>query len=187
VPFLWRFANSVRQWVPVYDGLLCTLRPPAGFLRNDGVCRAHVGQGVSYNTPDISPILSPIPARIPTTPICPNGFWSNHSAMNSRVYWSIRSKRVGRISRSIIEDDRSSNRTRCRIMVRRIAVDGASSLKTSTACLHKGEEGNIQTFADVRVPSSPPQNPGDYRLHLPAQSPRSAYMMLPMYKRAFAM
>ena len=78
--------------------------------------------------PVISHIRSPIPERIPTTPICPSGFWSNHSTTNSRAYCSMRSKRVGRISRSSIALERSSSSTKCRMIVRRIAVEGACRL-----------------------------------------------------------
>jgi hypothetical protein len=80
------------------------------------------------NAPDISHIRSPIPPRIPTIPICPSGFWSNHSVTNSRAYSSVRSNRVGRISRSPIDVERSNRRTRCRIIERRIAAAGARSL-----------------------------------------------------------
>jgi len=81
-----------------------------------------------HDAPDITPIRSPRPARIPTTPICPSGFWSNHSVTNSRAYCNIRSNRVGRMSLSIIAAERSRMSTRCRIMVRRIAAAGARSL-----------------------------------------------------------
>lgn len=86
-------------------------------------------QSIGYKLPDISPTRSPRPARIPTTPICPRGFWSNHSVMNSRAYCSIKSKRVGRMSRSVMDDERSRTRTRCRIMVRLMAEAGARSLE----------------------------------------------------------
>ena len=80
------------------------------------------------NAPDISHIRSPIPPRIPTMPICPSGFWSNHSVTNSRAYSSVRSNRVGRMSRSVIDVERSSRRTRWRMIERRIAAAGARSL-----------------------------------------------------------
>ena len=82
----------------------------------------------SIHKPDISPTLSPTPARMPTIPIWPRGFWSNHSFTNSRVYSRLRSNRVGRISRSIIEFERSRMIMRCRMIVRRIALEGASNL-----------------------------------------------------------
>lgn len=83
---------------------------------------------VRVDTPDISPIRSPRPPLIPTMPICPSGFWSNHSVINSRAYCRVRSNRVGRISRSIMADERSSSRTRWRMIVRRMAAAGASRL-----------------------------------------------------------
>lgn len=49
--------------------------------------------------------------------------------MNSRAYCNIRSKRVGRISRSVMDDERSKTRARCRIMVRLMAEAGARSLE----------------------------------------------------------
>lgn len=86
------------------------------------------GTTESIHKPDISPTLSPTPALIPTIPIWPRGFWSNHSFTNSRVYSRLRSNLVGRISRSIIEFERSMMMMRWRMIVRRIALDGASNL-----------------------------------------------------------
>ena len=49
---------------------------------------------------------------------------------NSRVYSSVRSKRVGRMLRSVIDAKRSNRRTRCRMIERRIAATGARSLES---------------------------------------------------------
>lgn len=77
---------------------------------------------IQEELPDISHMRSPTPARIPTTPIWPSGFWSNHSTMNSRAYCSVSVNRVGRMSRSSMDAERSSISTRCRIIDRRIAA-----------------------------------------------------------------
>jgi hypothetical protein len=102
----------------------CKLGSPVG----SSLCRSVIDFSTSCGFPVNAPILSPIPALIPTTPICPSGFWSNHSVTNSLAYCNIRSNRVGRMSRSIIAADKSSSKIKCRIIVRRMAVEGASNL-----------------------------------------------------------
>jgi hypothetical protein len=105
----------------------------------------------NIHKPDISPNLSPTPARMPTIPIWPRGFWSNHSFTNSRVYSRLRSNRVGRMSRSIIEFERSRTMMRWRMIVRRIAFEGASNLimrRVSGVITYGGGDGYC-TFCDV--------------------------------------
>ena len=126
------------------------LRTSGGFPENRNQPRALPTKRTteSIHKPDISPTLSPTPARMPTIPIWPRGFWSNHSFTNSRVYSRLRSNRVGRMSRSIIEFERSRMMIRWRMIVRRIAFEGASNLVVR---LVRGVHGDdeCRTFCDA--------------------------------------
>ncbi len=123
---------------------------------------------------------SPKPARIPTIPICPRGFWSNHSRMNSRAYSSVKSKRVGRISRSIIAEDKSSSRITWRMIVRRMAAAGARSLCDESASVRKfWLLGGVVTFCDGPWPLIPLQMFANYQPRPLELCPMNAYKMLP--------
>lgn len=115
---------------------------------------------------------------MPTMPICPNGFWSNHSKMNSRAYWRVKVNRVGRMSRSSIEAERSNNRTRCRMIDRRIAAAGACSLR---AVLDRVLPDNamVGTFSVDPSSSNLRRHFAGSQLHLLGRYPMNAYKMLP--------
>ena len=144
----------------------------------------------SRDAPDISHIRSPIPPRMPTMPICPSGFWSNHSVTNSRAYSSVRSNRVGRMSRSVMDVERSSRRTRWRMIDRRIAAAGARSLlflekaesfRQSARCatvllvgvrayLRRRPRASSSATAPVRLPASSSCTVSQERVYVASQA-----------------
>lgn len=89
------------------------------------------------------------------------------------------------MSRSIIAADRSSRRMRCRMMVRRMAAAGASSLAvTMSGANGIRERIGVRAFAVYLSPSGPQPPLASYQSHPPARCPMTARRMLPMYTLA---
>jgi len=160
--------------------------------KGGGVAKREGAEREGRNAPDISPIRSPMPPRMPTMPICPSGFWSNHSVTNSRAYSSVRSNRVGRMSRSVIDAERSSKRTRWRMIDRRIAAAGARSLVHENT--YMGGYGYVgvrddaakwlRTSVSVRARAVPRRHLLGSQPRLPVRCPKSEYRWPPRHNPA---
>lgn len=72
----------------------------------------------SLGFPPISLTRTARPSRIPMMPSCEMGFCSKNSATNSEVYRIVSRYRLGRRSFSVIAEERSMTRMRCRMMPR---------------------------------------------------------------------